>query len=172
VRIYVRFLVEEAQFLKASAAVRWLRRSSPNWPPDEKKKWDSFLREPYTRMPLDPAQDEWLPLTHTWSVRWNAPIYFFSCPFCYKRVRRLLRLNDEDQWGCRRCHRAKYASQLRNLSALGIAHLRLAEHVDWLLSQPGPRTRSMARLERRTRMTEPAFVADWERFARRLLSKA
>ena len=167
-RLYVRFLVEEAAFLDAPAAARWMRRNSPHWPAWARKAWEPFLREPYSRVLLDLYGDTWLPLTYVWSHRWNAPIYFFRCPCCSRRIRRVIRLNEDDAWACRRCHRAKYASQLQSVHGRGLAHFALVERLAWQWSRPGRRTRAMAQLLRHAERTGIAFEADWARLVRRL----
>jgi hypothetical protein len=116
---------------------------------------------PISRLPVDLRGTAWLPLTHVWSKRWNAPIYFFRCPRCYRRVRRLLRLNEEDRWACRQCHRAKYASQLQSVRRRGIAHLAILDRLVLQLQRPGRRTRTMAQLSRKVERTGAAFEADW-----------
>lgn len=159
----MRFLVEEAEFLDAPAGARWLRKHS-GWSDKAKRRWEPYLKEPFTFLPLDPDGEESLPLTHTWSERWNAPIYFFRCPLCWRRARRLLRLNEDDHWACRQCHRAKYVSQLQSIRGRGLAHFRVVEHLRWLLSRPGPRTRTMVRLAGQADKSGLAFDADMARF--------
>ena len=160
--MYIRFLVEEAEHLDIAPMVRWFRREAPHWPKVVRDRWP--LTEPLSRVPLDPLdkghyQDE-VKLAHLWSRRWNAPIYFFLCPRCHRRVRRLLRLDETDVWACRLCHRAKYVSQLQSTSRLARGWEAASQYLDWRLSRPGPKPRSVARLARQVARAEEAFDGD------------
>ncbi len=160
------FLVEEAAFLDVARAVRWLRRVLPSWSGRRRKRWPQCLTEPFTALPPDPDGGWALLLDHTWSRRWNAPIYWFLCPVCGRRVRRLVRLHEDDFWACRGCHRAKYVSQLQSDSAVAAGHLEARNHYNWLMSQPGPKSRSVRRLKRKLDRTAWALETPWGRLVK------
>ena len=166
-RFYTNFLVEEAEQMNAAKAVRRLRQEFPHWPQGIRERWPSCLAEPFRCIPLEPEYDWALPLTHVWSEKWSAPIYFLICPMCGRRVRNLLRLCDADAWACRQCHRVKYVSQLTSESAVARGHLAARALLEWHLSQPGPKPRSVQRLQRKVERTAWALESPSGQWVRR-----
>lgn len=144
IEICGRGIVEQYQSVWVTDCVRWLRRALPSLPDHLVEAYRVSDGEPFQYTPVGShgtTTYELVSLTHTVSKPWRAPIYYFLCPLCRRRVRRLLRDADEedDRWGCRRCHRAKYASQRQSYS-VNFAHLDGLERLhEELWSRPGPK---------------------------------
>ncbi len=161
------FLVEEAAFVDAAKGGQWLRRTVPSWPKRLRDRWPQCLSEPYGALPPDPAGPWAFRLGHTWSHRWSAPIYWLHCPVCGRRARRLLRLHEDDFWARRRCHGAKYLSQLESDSAVAAGHLKAQRLYQWRISQPGPKPKSVRRLKRTLQRTAWALETPWGKLVRK-----
>ena len=153
VEISARGIVEQYQSLWVTECVRWLRRALPSLPKRRVEAYRASGGEPFQYTPVSAhgtATYELLPLTHIISNPWGAPIYYFLCPLCRRRVRRLLReaAEPDDRWACRWCHRARYASQRRSYS-VNFNHLDGLEQLySDLWSRPGPKPARAMKIRR------------------------
>ncbi len=144
-----RFLVEEGERLQARDCVRWWRQASRELTRPQRKRWATALEEPYAEIPVDLETGVTIALYHRRCAHWqNAIHYYWMCPKCWAWCRYVLRLDQDDAWACRRCHRAKYASQWKRDDGYRRATQWCAANheLQWRLRQPGPRGRRVARL--------------------------
>lgn len=178
VTLYIRFAVEEGEALWCTAEVRKWKRRLPRLRKDFRRRF-GLDQAVWTQLPYregDTGVYTSLPLRHIWPYKWQAPQLYWACPLCHRRVRRLIRLDERDNWACRHCHRAKYVSQVLRPGMSVFALARLGEHfydhysARW--ARPGPRPRRLRQMERELDRIEalPTQVR-WPMWMRKLLAK-